>query len=516
MGSIPLPALDIKAPQQQDLLQKFGQLQQLQNMRQQSQMQQQEAPLRMQALQQQTQLGAGQVQQQQQAIADQKAMTASMNQWDGKNIDDLLPLVLKNGGSATAVMGLKQKSLEMKEKYSQIAKDDAATGASNIATMRAKNDQVSGALATVLQAPDDQLPQALTTTAQQLQQQGLLDSQHVQMAQQIAASGDPVKIRQQLDIMRKGMLSDTQLLDEAQKTAATKASNTAASKNQAEIDAANRIGGVPGAPTSTNATLIYSIPEDQRTPAQKLFIKGYEKNNDVTRVQPAAVRANVYMQMPQVVADPDNPGQTKYVTRKDAIGMGAPNSGDVKSVQATQKFFSPAGKGGQNLAAFNTAQNHLQLLGQASEALGNGNVTMLNDIGQKYAKMTGSAAPTNFDAVKNAVKGEVSRALTGNVNVSEQAELDKDFNNASSPKQIQGVIQKYIQLMQGKKDVLHQQYTDGMNGKVSFENAVPGDTAKAAPQTHAFSLSAWQKANPQGDPKAAQAAAQAAGYQVTQ
>jgi hypothetical protein len=28
--------------------------------------------------------------------------------------------------------------------------------------------------------------------------------------------------------------------------------------------------------------------------------------------------------------------------------------------------------------------------------------------------------------------------------------------------------------MQGKKDVLHQQYTDGMNGKVSFDNAPSG------------------------------------------
>jgi hypothetical protein len=103
--------------------------------------------------------------------------------------------------------------------------------------MRAKNDQVSGALATVLQAPDDQLPQTLTTTAQQLQQQGLLDHQHVQMAQQIAALGDPVKIRQQLDIMRKGMMSDTQQLDEAQKQAQTAASTAApiqAAANAAE------------------------------------------------------------------------------------------------------------------------------------------------------------------------------------------------------------------------------------------------------------------------------------------
>jgi hypothetical protein len=37
-----------------------------------------------------------------------------------------------------------------------------------------------------------------------------------------------------------------------------------------------------------------------------------------------------------------------------------------------------------------------------------------------------------------------------------------------------------------------------------------------APTTHAFSLSAWQRANPKGDPNAARSAAQQQGYQVTQ
>jgi hypothetical protein len=41
-----------------------------------------------------------------------------------------------------------------------------------------------------------------------------------------------------------------------------------------------------------------------------------------------------------------------------------------------------------------------------------------------------------------------------------------------------------------------------------------GGQAKPTPQTHTFSLSAWQKANPKGDVNAAKTAAQAAGYQV--
>ena len=98
-----------------------------------------------------------------------------MQQWDGKSLDDLPPLVLKNGGSASAVMGLKAKSLEMKAQYSKIAADDATTGSKQIDTLKQKNDMVAEAMQTVLQRPDAQLPGSLVSTAQQLAQQGLLD-----------------------------------------------------------------------------------------------------------------------------------------------------------------------------------------------------------------------------------------------------------------------------------------------------------------------------------------------------
>ncbi|WP_348269756.1 hypothetical protein P8936_16535 [Edaphobacter paludis] len=77
MASIPLPALDVKTPQQPDLLSKFGQLQQLRNASMQTQMAQQEAPLRMQQLQQGVQAGGLQVQQQQQDLAARQALNAA-------------------------------------------------------------------------------------------------------------------------------------------------------------------------------------------------------------------------------------------------------------------------------------------------------------------------------------------------------------------------------------------------------------------------------------------------------
>lgn len=219
------------------------------------------------------------------------------------------------------------------------------------------------------------------------------------------------------------------------------------------------------------------------SPDETAFKSGYEHYVKVNKIDPAGVRASVQLQMPQAIVDPNDPSREIYATRKDAVGQEAPGSGGAQSARKADVYFT-TGKGGQTLNAFNTAQSHLQVLGQAAEALHNGNSTLLNSVANNYAKVTGSPAPTNFDAVKNAVQGEIAKALTGNVTVSEQAELQKDMNNASSPAQISGIVQKYTQLMQGKKDALHQQYSDAKKGEASFGGVQGSATAPAA--THVF------------------------------
>src|SRR6185437_1701539 len=108
-------------------------------------MQQQEAPLRMQALQQQTQLGAGQVQQQQIQLNDQKAMTAAMQSWDGKDYTQLPALVIKNGGSATAVMGLKKQILDQQTAIATQVKDQGQGALAQVGATLKKNDLITGA-----------------------------------------------------------------------------------------------------------------------------------------------------------------------------------------------------------------------------------------------------------------------------------------------------------------------------------------------------------------------------------
>ena len=237
MGSFSVARPTIQPIEQPDLLQNYGRLLQLKGLQQQQAQQAAMAPYQQQALQQQVEAGGLENQQRQQALKDQQAATQAMQEWDGKSIDELPALMIKKGASAQAVMGLKKSALEMKAQASKIAADDATTGAKNVETLTKKNDMVVGALSSLKDVPDEQLPQAITAKAQELAQQGLLDPQHVQMAQQLAQSGNPQTIRASLLSMEKGMTSFSQALEQAKQQEAAR--HNTALEAQAAATAAN-------------------------------------------------------------------------------------------------------------------------------------------------------------------------------------------------------------------------------------------------------------------------------------
>lgn len=244
MGSIPLPALDIRPPQQQsDPLEQVSRLMQLRS-------QMQNAPLQTQQLQQNVQSGQLGIQQQQQQLKDQRAVTAAMQNWDGEDYNDILPLVKKNGGSGQAVIGLKSKILEQQQAISTAYKNNAEGAQAQVAAVKTKGDLLDGALSSLIdpaQTPDAQLPQALVSTAQSLAQKGVLDPQHAQQAAQFAQA-PPDQIRQQLDLMRKTNLAQSQILEDASKKAATGEALANTSAKQAEVKFYQQNGGAPGVP----------------------------------------------------------------------------------------------------------------------------------------------------------------------------------------------------------------------------------------------------------------------------
>lgn len=283
---------------------------------------------------------------------------------------------------------------------------------------------------------------------------------------------------------------------------------------QKEKDAAAK--ALADQPLATRATAIYAIPAAQRTPEQNAFITGYEKNNNLTKIQPAQVRVQAMLSMPQAVVDPNDPSKTVFVTKQNSIGQEAPSSGEAAGAR---KVLTSAigGPIGANITALNTAQGHIHQLFDAADALDNGNLPALNKIANTFGVQTGSSAPLVFQSIKTALTGELGKAFTGaGATVSEQAELAKSINDASSPKQIKDVATTFNHLMDTKRAALQQQVQQGQQGKPNFTPASSESAPSASPQSHQFSLSAWQQANPKGDPLVAKRAAQQQGFTVVQ
>lgn len=179
------------------------------------------------------------------------------------------------------------------------------------------------------------------------------------------------------------------------------------------------------------------------------------------------------------------------------------DAGDYLAKNQALKAFS-TGKEGASLRSFNVAVDHLNTLGELADNLDNGNVQAFNKVGNYFAQQTGSAAPTNFDAVKGIVAKEVVKAIVaGGGGVGEREELAHLLDNAKSPAQLKGVIGHYLDLMDAQRAGLLDQYqrttgrTDGDTTFAAQRHGKPaGGAAPAAmPTTNAKGWTLHQDAN---------------------
>lgn len=144
------------------------------------------------------------------------------------------------------------------------------------------------------------------------------------------------------------------------------------------------------------------------------------------------------------------------------------------------------GKNGNTVRSLNVAVQHLDQLGQLSNALGNGNIQLANQLGQSIAQQTGSPAPTNFNAAKDLVGDEIVKAIVGaGGGVADRQKAQDTISRASSPQQLAGVIQTYKGLMAGQLGGLKQQY-EKSTGLGDFEDYLAPET-KAQLQSHSQS-----------------------------
>jgi len=204
------------------------------------------------------------------------------------------------------------------------------------------------------------------------------------------------------------------------------------------------------------------------TPEESAYMKAYDKYIDKNKVAPGVARMQVLMQSPIAVADPNNPGGLVYSTRRGAIGQGAPGGIETQVPLNVAKSFT-AGPNAATLTNINTADSHIQQLAKIAKSLNNGDLTDVNKLANTYKEHTGEAAPLNFQLLKTALAAEIGKTTTGGVaTVEETKELTKALNASNSPEQIQGVMAQAQKLMHSKRDQLHAQYNQGMQGQANF------------------------------------------------
>lgn len=136
------------------------------------------------------------------------------------------------------------------------------------------------------------------------------------------------------------------------------------------------------------------------------------------------------------------------------------------------------GPQGNVVRAFDVGISHLGTLGQLSDALGNGDVKLVNAARQMWQSQTGQAAPTNFAAAKDIVMDEVVKAVVGaNGALGDREGAQRTVSAANSPEQLRGVINTYKTLMAGQLKGYKHQY-EVSTGQKDFESHLSPETAK--------------------------------------
>jgi hypothetical protein len=154
---------------------------------------------------------------------------------------------------------------------------------------------------------------------------------------------------------------------------------------------------------------------------------------------------------------------------------------DVKAQQAAVTEFGK-GKLGSSVRSLNVAVDHLDQLKTAAAALQNGNIPLFNRISNGYAAATGSARPTNFDAIKKFVMDESVKAIVGaGGGVGDREEAANIVNRANSPEQLQGAVARIQGLIGGQLNGLALQYKSS-TGRDDFRSKLSPRTVRTIGQ----------------------------------
>jgi hypothetical protein len=418
------------------------------------------------------------VQQNQIALRDQQARTDALNSWDKKDINDLPGLILKHGGSGDAAFGMQNQLIEQKKNY---ALADEATKKN----MESSNDIIAGHLEAIKGADDK--PVAYQNMVGDLMQKGLVKPGRLP---------DQYPGDDKLDLLEKGFIGQKQLFDQAQKERETAAKESEA---QAKATSAGNVEKRLEAEMPGGALRPQGLQEQDdwlkknpgKGPADFMrykatLVPAYNFNVAAGGVAPSvndplvqAVAGNK-MKIGDVLT-PRTPLPIRKQFLANVLQVNPSfDSRDYDIEKGVQREFT-TGSAAKNLTAFNTAIEHAGQLRNAADALDNNDVRGLNKIGNILGYQFGSDKTTNFNVIKNALSGEISKVFKGGqATDAEIKEVQAPFDAANSPAQLRGAIDSAVKLMNSKRDALKQQYEAGRKGQPNFGGGAVAKTITRA------------------------------------
>lgn len=143
-----------------------------------------------------------------------------------------------------------------------------------------------------------------------------------------------------------------------------------------------------------------------------------------------------------------------------------------------KKSFQPGSTIGQNISAMITAINHLASLSDAYRQLNEGDNHLGNYLGNLMSSAGNNPALRDFNYNADALANELAKVYkgSGQTNQQEINEMRKNLSAANTPEEMQHVLGKAVDLLNGRLDALSQQYQRGMGKRADFANFIPAET----------------------------------------
>lgn len=212
---------------------------------------------------------------------------------------------------------------------------------------------------------------------------------------------------------------------------------------------------------------------NQTGPAAQLMGEEYKKTLNPGRL----AQANAIIEGRATMPSASTRSQAALQIRDDVFRLD-PNWSEQRA--QVRKAFT-TGPDGKNIGSLNTAVVHLGRLGDAAEALENGQFTPGNEAYNWLRDKFGSKKVTDFTLLKDAVAGEMATALKGNATDQEIEHLGKSIRTSNSPEQMRGVVREGMAILNDKANTYDERYHAQMPGD-SWSPVLP--SARAQLQKH--------------------------------